>query len=127
MIAVLNKALAKEPSQRYQRTSSFVESLSQTQKLLEPKNQNAVTLTNVDIRPGTIHRKIKPHDCGEKKPTKIDQLGKETINRRFSAGTIIILTIAVVAFSLILTILYFMPATWWCVLTINTLYGCPIN
>jgi hypothetical protein len=50
----------------------------------------------------------------------------EVQKKKFPSWLLILLILAIIACLVVSVILIFMPASWWCLLTLNSLPGCPI-
>ena len=71
-----------------------------------------------------------PHPAPQPTPTPAaypEQAVRAQKTKKKMPAWLIVLIVAIVVIACVIAVtLYFMPASWWCALTFNTLEGCPI-
>ena len=122
----IKKALQKEPEERHQDTIRFFEDLSHIQEQHESNVKKLNTISESINSKKNRQQKTQPELSGDTTPNLINHSGNSSEKRRFSTSSIIIIFLAVAVLCFACAFLYFMPASWWCILTLDSLAGCPL-
>ncbi|MBG0785468.1 MAG: phosphate/phosphite/phosphonate ABC transporter substrate-binding protein [Anaerolineaceae bacterium] len=143
---VLYKALARDPQDRYEDMGLFQEALAKLLSYFLQNNEKAelqdnllheedsvsvgseiddITFDEVDLTPsGNENDKGKAQTSVEEDNREITTGIRKKKNRRLITVVSIVSALIIV---IICSVIYFMPASWWCGLTGNAIEGCEVD
>jgi len=92
----------------------------------EPRSYQTVQEPEAYAQPLPEPQKVSP--LPSMKPARVAETAKPPKEKKGGLPSwmvVLIIGIAVLVFLIAIT-LYFMPASWWCAITLNSLAGCPV-